>query len=123
MKNFKYKLLSLFAVLGLLFVPVSVGAINVFQPCDGVSDSSVCSSVPTDDISVFIRTIVNALLFILGAVSVIIIISSGIRYVTSHGDPGNVKVAKDTLLYAVIGLIVALTAYAIVNFVVGFFWD
>jgi hypothetical protein len=46
-----------------------------------------------------------------------VIIFGGIRYVTSTGDSSRVKAAKDTVTYAVIGLIVALLAYAIVNFV------
>lgn len=122
MKKIKLMLVGWMALVGLLLVPaVSVGAVNPFQPCDGNTDSAVCAS-QSDDLPTFIKTIVNTLLIILGAVSVIIIVSSGIRYVTSHGDPGSVKNAKDTLMYAVIGLIVAISAYAIVNFVVSKFW-
>ncbi len=65
-----------------------------------------------------IKNIVNILLFILGAIAVIMIIIGGLRYTTSNGDASHVKAAKDTILYAVIGLVVALLAYAIVNFVV-----
>ena len=61
--------------------------------------------------------ITNVLLYVAGAVAVIIIIISGIRYVTSTGDSTRVKQAKDTLLYAIVGLIVVILAYAIVNFV------
>lgn len=68
-----------------------------------------------------IKTIVNVMLFILGAIAVIMIIIGGIRYTTSNGDASSIKGAKDTILYAVIGLIVAILAYAIVNFVVDAF--
>ncbi len=61
---------------------------------------------------------VNLLLFIVGVAAVIVMIVGGIRYVTSGGDPKNTQAAKDTILYAVIGIVVALLAYAIVNFVV-----
>lgn len=64
-----------------------------------------------------IKTIVNVLLFILGAVAVIMIVIGGIRYSISQGDSGAITSAKNTILYAVIGLVVALLAYAIVNFV------
>lgn len=64
-----------------------------------------------------LKDIVNILLFVLGAIAVIIIVIGGLRYVLSSGDPGAIKGAKDTILYAVVGLIVALLAYAIVNFV------
>jgi len=65
--------------------------------------------------------VVNILLFILGAIAVVMIVIGGIRYATSNGESSNIKAAKDTILYAVIGLIVAIMAYAIVNFVVGAF--
>jgi hypothetical protein len=49
------------------------------------------------------------------------IVLGGIRYTTSNGEASQVKGAKDTILYAVIGLIVAIMAFAIVNFVVDQF--
>ncbi len=68
-----------------------------------------------------IRTVSNVLLFILGAVAVIMIIIGGIRYVISNGDSSQITSAKNTILYSVIGLIVALLAYAIVNFITDSF--
>jgi hypothetical protein len=65
-----------------------------------------------------IAQVINVLLFLIGAVSVIMIIIGGIRYVLSNGDSTQITGAKNTILYAVIGLVVALLAYAIVNFVV-----
>ncbi len=62
--------------------------------------------------------IVNALLFLIGAVSVVMIIYGGIRYTISGGEAKNVTAAKDTILYSVVGLVVAIMAYAIVNFVI-----
>ena len=64
-------------------------------------------------------TITNVLLFIIGAISVIMIIIGGLRYILSGGDSTNVSAAKNTILYAIVGMIVALLAYAIVNFVLG----
>lgn len=71
----------------------------------------------SDDIVPFIKSVTNILLFVIGAVSVIIIIVGGLRYVTSAGDQNQVSSAKNTILYAVIGLVIASVAYAIVNFV------
>lgn len=68
-----------------------------------------------------VSTVTNVLLFLLGIVAVIAIVIGGIMYAASAGDPGKAKAAKDTILYAVIGLIVAILAYAIVNFVIGSF--
>ena len=62
-------------------------------------------------------TITNTLLFIIGAISVLMIIYGGIRYTISGGDAAAVTGAKNTILYAIVGLVVAIMAYAIVNFV------
>jgi hypothetical protein len=67
------------------------------------------------------KTITNVLLFIIGAISVIMLIIGGIRYVVSGGDSGAVTSAKNTILYAIVGIVVAILAYALVNFVVGSF--
>ena len=63
--------------------------------------------------------IINAVIGVLGLVAVIVIIIGGINYMTSSGDAGKVKKAKDTILYGVIGLIICVLAFAIVNFVIG----
>lgn len=68
-----------------------------------------------------IKNITNTLLIAVGVISVIMIIIGGIRYALSGGDENGVKGAKDTILYAVIGVVVSLLAYAIVNFVIGRF--
>lgn len=67
------------------------------------------------------QTITNVLLFVIGAISVIMLIIGGIRYVVSNGDSSAVTGAKNTILYAVIGIVVAILAYALVNFVITSF--
>ena len=64
-----------------------------------------------------IKTVVNVLLWAVGILSVIMIIFSGFRYITSAGDSSKTKSAQSTLIYSVVGLIVAIMAYAIVNMV------
>lgn len=64
-------------------------------------------------------TITNILLFIIGAIAVIMLIVGGIRYVVSSGDQTAVTNAKNTILYAIIGIVVAFLAFAAVNFVTG----
>lgn len=71
---------------------------------------------PTDLPSV-LKTIVNLLLFVIGAVSVIMIVVGGLKYTLSNGESSQVTSAKNTILYAVVGVVVALLAFAIVNFV------
>lgn len=64
-----------------------------------------------------IKKVVNLLLWAIGIISVIMIIIGGIRYAISNGDSNQVTAAKNTIMYAVIGLVIAIFAYAIVNFV------
>ena len=73
------------------------------------------------DINSVFKKVVEVLLFLIGAVSVIMIVVGGIKYTTSGGDSAQVTSAKNTIMYAVVGLIVALLGYAIVNFVVKAF--
>ena len=82
------------------------------------ADKAGGKSSNTADPKEIIQTIVRILLFLIGAVSVIMIIIGGFRYVISQGDSGAVTSAKNTILYAVIGLIVAIFAWAIVDFVI-----
>lgn len=67
------------------------------------------------------RTVTNVLLFLIGAISVIMLIVGGIRYVVSGGDSTAVQNAKNTILYAIVGVVVAILAYAVVNFVITSF--
>lgn len=65
-------------------------------------------------------TIVNVLNVVfgtLGAIAVIVIVVAGLQYILSSGDPSKTAKAKNTILYALIGLVVALMSGAIVNFV------
>ena len=80
-----------------------------------------CDGCPSDlfgDTGVF-KQITNTILYIVGIVAVIMLIIGGIRYVVSGGDAKKVTDAKNTILYAIIGLIICFLAFAIVNFVIA----
>lgn len=66
-----------------------------------------------------VGTIINVILGCTGMIAVAMIIYGGIQYIASAGDTNKVKKAKDTILYSVLGLIVSLLAFAIVNFVIN----
>ncbi len=105
---------------GMVLVPTATyAACTSAADCvqDG-ADKAGGKSSNTADPKEIIQTIVRILLFLIGAVSVIMIIIGGFRYVISQGDSGAVTSAKNTILYAVIGLIVAIFAWAIVDFVI-----
>ncbi len=63
--------------------------------------------------------ITNILLFLVGAIAVIMIVIGGLRYVISGGDQAQITSAKNTILYAIVGIIVAMLGYAAVNFVLS----
>jgi ABC-type Co2+ transport system permease subunit len=84
--------------------------------CANPGEGNVPQNLFQGDGNVF-TTIVNVLLFLIGAISVIMLIYGGIRYTISGGNSANVTAAKNTIMYAIIGLIVAFLAYAIVNWV------
>ena len=64
-----------------------------------------------------VQLIINMIIFAVGLIAVVMVIIGGIQYSTSQGDSGKVKKAKDTIMYGIIGLVVAILAFAIVNFV------
>lgn len=95
---------------------------NCGDASGGISGGATCAQ-PTGaaqnlfgDGSIF-NTVTNILLFLIGAVSVVMLIIGGIRYVVSGGDQGAVTSAKNTILYAIIGIVVAFLAFAAVRFV------
>lgn len=65
-----------------------------------------------------LQNIVNTVLGVTGAIAVLIIVLAGFRLITSQGDPGAVTTARNAIIYSLIGLVVVMFAFAIVNFVV-----
>ncbi len=100
---------------------VCSGANNLAIPDNGTNQSNPgeCGNTNggTSKVNSVIRTILNVLTAVIGIVAVIMIIVGGFHYVTSGGSQEKVKKAKDTLLYAIIGIIIAALAQIIVKFV------
>lgn len=69
------------------------------------------------DLTAYVQSIINILIAVIGIVAVIMLIVGGFRYVFSQGNEKAVQGAKDTILYAIIGIVVAILSFAIVNFV------
>jgi hypothetical protein len=72
-----------------------------------------------DSFSPVLQYIAGTVIAISGSVALVFIIIGGIHYMTANGDPGKLKKAKETILYASIGLVIAGLAFAIVNWVIG----
>lgn len=90
--------------------------------CGAISGSEnpqTCDTSSANTINTLIARAISILSFIVGVAAVIMIIVGGFRYVTSGGDSSSVNSAKDTILYAIIGLAVALLAQVFVKFVLN----
>ena len=117
MKNFFKHLLSILSAFAvILLASVRVSAMNIY---DGL-EAAKAEGVPTELVgnTGFISRLTTVLLAGIGIVSVIVLIYGGLRYILSSGDAKKVTDAKNTILYAIVGLIIALLSYAIINFVV-----
>jgi len=83
------------------------------------------TTVPVDNIpkvslnSATIGAILTAVFTLVGGLATLFLLVGAVRYVTSNGDQGQLAQAKNTILYAIVGIIVSLSAFAIVQFVVG----
>ena len=101
----------------------SVGATDISsEACDLNPDSAACQELNDEDRLPSIgQSIINTALYIVGILAVAMIIFAGLRYIMSGGNAKRVEQSKQILIYSVTGLIVALLAYAIVNFVLGKF--
>jgi len=116
--KFSAKLNALATVGTATLAAMPVAAANNYNSTyiDGTQKTSGANDT---DLMTTAGTVINVALGLIGLIAVIIIIYGGIQYMTSTGDSTKVKKAKDTILYGIIGLVVALLAYAIVKFVLG----
>ncbi len=118
----KYKLT---AALSAIFASLYVYSSSAFA-ISGVQNGADSARTGDQPVDLFgsggtFSTITSVMLFIVGAIAVIMIVIGGMRYVLSGGDSSKVTAAKNTILYAIIGIIVAILSYAVVRFVIGNF--
>ena len=134
MKKIKELLMSFMLLSSTLFAPLGYAGVVAAQSTDdclnstgGIEECLNTGAESTDPdsadvdaserVNQMIRLVINIFSLIVGVISVIMIIIGGLKYITSGGDSGNVSGAKNTILYAVIGLIVVALAQVIVRFV------
>ena len=118
MKNIAKIILPILVICGIMFaLPASTAGATTLQ--EG-AEAARCDGCPSDlfgETGVF-RQVTNTVLYIVGIIAVIMLIIGGIKYVVSGGDSKKVTDAKNTVLYAIIGLVICFLAFAIVNFVI-----
>lgn len=129
-QTLKNTLIKVLAVAALVAVPLLVPAVVGAQPsiqdslCEGsslqVGSGGTCADTEGDtEINSIIETVINIFSLVVGVVAVIMIIIGGLKYITSSGDSNNITSAKNTILYAIIGLVIVAMAQFIVRFVLG----
>jgi hypothetical protein len=94
-------------------------SVSTCDACDGLNQVSSAQNCDTGGkgVTSLLGVVVNILSLIVGAVSVVMIIIAGLKYVTSSGDSNNVGSAKSTLIYALVGLAVAVLAQLMARYV------
>lgn len=125
LRCFQFLIISSLLMLGFFFVvsiPTQAQSLND-TACDGfqnaLGSSGGCGEEGGEQINSTLETVVNILSAIVAIISVIMILIAGIKYVTSGGDAGSINSAKDTIIYAIVGLVIVAVAQFIVNFVLA----
>jgi hypothetical protein len=124
------RLIHLFTALLTLAVvsaPVPVLAAGAFQGskdavCSGVAldENATCDKVQPDrNVNDLVKKSLGIFSAVVGVIAVFVVLISGLKYMTSNGDASKTAQAKDTLMYAAIGLAIALLAQVIVRFVIN----
>jgi hypothetical protein len=116
------KVLASAAVMGFVFVPGTALAQgpNADAICKGLAiTGGNCQDQPGQTtVNSAVKTAINILSLVVGIIAVIMIIIGGLKYIMSSGDSSNINSAKNTILYALIGLVVVALAQVLVRFVV-----
>lgn len=121
MRKFSQIVIIAIASLAMMFaITPQASALDPFNAvCKDNAGAAICKEKNSQrSVGSLIRRITNVMMMLIGAVSIIMLIYGGIRFTASGGSPESIKTAKNTIIYAVAGIVVALAAYAVVNFVI-----
>lgn len=107
--------------LGVAMPVMAAEQVDLKEKCEQISDPELkaawgCGN--NEGVQTTAVRVINVVIGLIALVAVAVIVMAGQRFLAAAGDPGKVKQAKDMVLYAVIGLVVAMLAWIIVNFVV-----
>lgn len=102
----------------LLTAPAYAATTPTSSACEAISSGADCKSSKGLDFGNLIKTLIQVFAAIIGVAAVIMIMVSGFKYITAGGDSAKVSGAKNTIVYAIIGLIIAALAQVIVRYVI-----
>lgn len=125
MKKIRFSWIGVSALFVLLFLgtmfysaPTVSYALDPAQTaCEGILQTGADCNSGDAGLGSTVKNIINILLYIVGVAAVIMMIVGGLRYVTSAGDQQAAAAARNTILYSLIGIVVAGMAFVLVNFV------
>lgn len=126
----KFMLIAMVAALAFATPAMVTGTAFAADPiqeglCSGVelSIGAECTdpdgAAATEQVNDLLTDVINIFSIIVGVIAVIFIIIGGLKYITSGGDSGNISSAKNTIIYALVGLVIVALAQFIVRFVLG----
>ncbi len=109
------------SIVGAVSSPVFAENDFTKEACKSIFDSGQRAALGCDDngqtAPVVVTNIIRGIISVLGIVAVVVIVVAGQRYIVSQGDPGKIVQARNMLIYALIGLVIAILAFAIVSFI------
>lgn len=131
MKRKLYALLIILALgLPVFAMSATSHAVNITPICSGkvggtsASNTSVCKDVNTQSksnknpILNILKTALNIISYVAGIAAIILIVIAGITFMTSGGDPQSVSSARNTIIYAIVGIIILVVSQAIITFII-----
>ncbi len=125
MKKVKLLIASLVALFAVMAAPMVATAATPLDSikgavCNAAENDGTCDTSGASEDKVFglVKKVIDIISIAVGAISVVMVVVGGFRYITSGGESGGVGSAKNTILYAIIGLVVVIFAQAIVKLVI-----
>lgn len=124
-KKISMSLAALVCLVALTPAVATVSAQSKADICQGIgltagTNSNDCKDPSgSPDVNSTIRTVINLLSLVVGVVAVIMVIVGGLKYILSSGDSNSINSAKNTVLFALVGLAIVALAQVIVRFVVN----
>ncbi|MBR5621449.1 hypothetical protein IKW75_03165 [Candidatus Saccharibacteria bacterium] len=108
------------SLVGITTVPAFAENDYTKEACEKITDAGQRAALGCDDnnqtVPIVVTNIIRGIISVLGVVAVVVIVVAGQRYIVAQGDPGKITAARNMLIYAVVGLVIAILSFAIVSF-------
>ena len=108
------------SLVGVTATPVFAENDYTKEACGKITDAGQRAALGCDDNNqtapIVVTNIIRGIISVLGVVAVVVIVVAGQRYIVAQGDPGKVTAARNMLIYAIVGLVIAILSFAIVSF-------